>query len=359
MFKPNYQITPQTAAFLMRLEGLKQEIDDLPININVLAGLRESARLQSTHYSTKIEGNRLTQEEVQLVIFENQQFPGRERDAIEVLGYYLALSWVEKVARKTDFVLNEEVIKTIHSIVMGGGKKRLKPTPYRDGQNVIREGGTNRIIYLPPEAKDIPELMSDLIKWINNSIKENFPVPLIAAIAHYQFATIHPYYDGNGRTARLLVTLLLHAYGFGLKGIYSLEEYYAKNLNGYYQALTVGPHNYYMGRAEGDITGWVYYFCSGMVYSFEQVRAQALKSKAAGCVDDSKMLRNLDAYQRTILILFKDQDTISAKDIEKMLSIKPRTARLWCQKWVATGFLGIANKAKKNRKYFLKDFNIR
>jgi Fic family protein len=82
----------------------------------------------------------------------------------------------------------------------------------------------------------------------NDAITEGeIPIPIIAAIAHYQFATIHPYYGGNGRTARILTTLILHMNGYALKGIYALEEYYAVNLPAYYNALTVGDsHNYYM-----------------------------------------------------------------------------------------------------------------
>src|SRR5208337_3265005 len=97
-----------------------------------------------------------------------------------------------------------------------------------------------------------------------------------AGIAHYQFATIHPYYDGNGRTARLLATLILHLGGYDLKGLYALEEYYALDLKGYYEALAAGPsHNYYLGRAEADITRWVAYFVAGMAESFEKVQNQA------------------------------------------------------------------------------------
>ena len=82
----------------------------------------------------------------------------------------------------------------------------------------------------------------------NDAITEGeIPIPIIAAIAHYQFATIHPYYGGNGRTARILTTLILHMNGYALKGIYALEEYYAVNLPAYYNALTVvDSHNYYM-----------------------------------------------------------------------------------------------------------------
>src|SRR6202047_842064 len=113
--------------------------------------------------------------------------------------------------------------------------------------------------------------MTELIQWANR--KDDLPVPIKAAIAHYQFATIHPYYDGNGRTARLLTTLILHLGGYGLKGLYSLEEYYARYHGCYYEALSIGPsHNYYEGRASADITKWVEYFCAGMADSFESVR---------------------------------------------------------------------------------------
>ena len=70
--------------------------------------------------------------------------------------------------------------------------------------------------------------MQSMVEWINEY--STLPCPLIAGIAHYQFATIHPYYDGNGRTARLLTTLILHLGGYDLKGLYSLEEYYAQKL---------------------------------------------------------------------------------------------------------------------------------
>src|SRR5207245_842140 len=160
-------------------------------------------------------------------------------------------------------------------------KNRKKPTPYRTEQNVIRDSRTNRIVYMPPEAKVVPVLMAEMVAWINTM--DELPVPLRAAITHYQYATIHPYYDGNGRTARLLTTLILHLGGYGLRGIYALEEYYARDLKSYYEALTVGPsHNYHLGRAEADITGWIAYFIEGMATSFERVQTQARREAQRG-----------------------------------------------------------------------------
>src|SRR5215510_12007716 len=271
-FEPKFTITPRIASALMRIEAAKRAIQDLPITPSVLATLRETPRLFSTHYSTAIEGNRLTQEQVVRVIERRGHFPGRERDEKEVLGYYAALERVERLSAARS-VVAERDIQTLHALVMSGGSKKVKPTPYRDGQNVIRDARSRRIVYMPPEAKDVPALMKDLAGWIGASEPTYLPCPIRAGIAHYQFATIHPYYDGNGRTARLLTTLILHLGGYDLKGLYSLEEYYARNLGAYYKALTIGSsHNYYDGRANADITPWVEYFCDGIADSFESVR---------------------------------------------------------------------------------------
>jgi len=337
----------------MRIEGAKQSLMHLPITPSVLASLRETARLYSTHCSTMIEGNRLTQEQVAKVVQHHEHFAGRERDEKEVLGYYAALKKVEQLAAKPSDI-TEHQIRMLHALVMSGGRTRVKPTPYRDGQNVIRDGRTGRIVYMPPEAKDVSKLMRELTVWLKASAGQELPCPLRAGIAHYQFATIHPYYDGNGRTARLLTTLILHLGGYDLKGLYSLEEYYARKLGEYYKALTVGPsHNYYLGRAKADITPWVEYFCLGVAESFENVRKQA--EAAAGSSEISPLLRKLDPRQRKALELFRDSDTITSRDIERLFAVSQRTARRLLQLWSDAGFLVIADPAKKSRKYALAE----
>ena len=350
-FHPVYSITPQIARDLMRIEAVKQAMEDLPITPRVLANLRETARLFSTHYSTMIEGNRLTQEQVAQVVAEGQHFPGRERDEAEVRGYYAALDKVEELSRNRTEV-SESAVRSLHALVMSSGKIRVKPTSYRDGQNVIRDSGTSSIVYLPPEAADVPVLMQELIAWIN--LSDDLPVPLKAAIAHYQYATVHPYYDGNGRTARLLTTLILHRGEYGLKGLYALEEYYARDLKAYYKALTVGPsHNYYLGRVEADITGWVAYFIEGMAISFEKVHGQAQRESAVGGRDQSWLLRNLDAKQKKALTLFESSREVATKDIAALFGFHQQTASLLCRRWVDEGFLVTADAAKKSRRYRL------
>jgi Fic family protein len=245
-------------------------------------------------------------------------------------------------------------IQSLHGLVMAGGKKKAKPTPYRDGQNVIRDSRTRGIVYMPPEAGDVPKLMKELVAWLGTSIRAELPCPIRAGIAHYQFATIHPYYDGNGRTARLLTNLIVHLGGYGMKGIFSLEEYYARDLGTYYDALTIGPsHNYYMGRATSDITKWIEYFCEGMASSFESVRQRAVDSATSGETDQTAILRRLDPRQRKALHIFRESSTITSRDVAGLFAISERTARKILGEWLASEFIEIDDPAKKSRKYRL------
>jgi len=348
MFAPHFSITPAIAKALMAIEADRQTISGLPIDVEMLTGLRESAKLAATHFSTQIEGNRLTQAQVVEVV-KGSQFPGRERDAKEVRDYYQALEWVEHLngSKNPITVAN---IQRIHALVLGGSPNG---TPFRGEQNVIKNSETGGIVYLPPVAADVPALMEEMVAWINAQLSE-LPVPLVAAVAHYQFATIHPYYDGNGRTARLLTTLILHHAGYGLKGLYSLEEYYATNLGRYYEAISVGPsHNYYLGRAESDITGFISFFCLGMADAFAKVRAHASKAASRGASDQTPTLARLDRRQRILLELFHKQGTATAAEIADYISMRHGSVLPLCRKWVAAGFLEIADNSRKNRSYRL------
>lgn len=351
-FDPRYTVTPKLLKSLLRIEAIKERISHLPLTPTVLSSLRETARLFTTHYSTMIEGNRLEPNQVETVLKHEGHFPGRERDENEVKGYYTALTQVEKWSAASHKI-QERMVQTLHALVMSGGHSKVTPTPYREGQNVIRDARTKTIVYMPPEAKDVPLLMKGMLDWINANVN-HLSSPLIAAIAHYQFATIHPYYDGNGRTARLLTTLILHLGGYDLKGLYSLEEYYARNLGAYYEAISIGEsHNYYLGRAESDITKWVEYFVEGMAVSFENVMNRMEAEKSQGLTDQSTLLRQLDPKQRKALQLFQAYQTVTSRQIGELFGFKPRTSAALCAEWVQNGFLTIMDPSNKGRTYGL------
>src|SRR5436190_5627102 len=352
-FKPNFIISANIARNLMRIEAAKEQVAQYSLTSKILSSLRETARLYTTHYSTMIEGNRLGVQQIKAVLHKDSHFVGKERDEREVKGYYAALMYVETLAEQ-DNIITEKIIQTLHALVMAEGKIKVKPTPYRDGQNVIRDGITGAIVYMPPEAKDVPQLMHALINWIKES--HDLPCPIVAAIAHYQFATIHPYYDGNGRTARLLTTLVLHVGNYGLKGIYSLEEYYARDLGAYYEAISIGEsHNYYMGRADADITKWIEYFIEGMAVACENIAKSMAQLSSTETSDQSQLLRSLDPRQRKALSLFRKHATVTSKQIGQLFGFQPRTSAHICKEWVESSFLEVVDFSKKGRKYKLSD----
>ena len=197
-----------------------------------------------------------------------------------------------------------------------------------------------------------PVLVKALVTWLGEN--QELPCPLKAGIAHYQFATLHPYYEGNGRTARLLTTLILHQGGYDLQGSYSLEEYYVHHLHAYNKALNLGPaHNYYRARAAADITSWLTFFCDGMAQAFENVRRRAVEAATSDRTDNAAALRKLDMRQRKILALFLEYEVVTAKQIGAVFGFKPRTCSQLCQKWVRGGFLVVVDPSRKARKYTL------
>lgn len=351
-WQPHYTITPAIAKALMEIEAAKVVVEHSPLPPSVENKLRQQARVRSSHFSTYIEGNRLTIKEAGAII-ENEKIiiKEKERDVSEVRNYWNALLRIEEWA-SSKRRLTEELIRKLHALVEKG--VRVKPTPYRDGQNVIRDSATGVIVYMPPEAKDVPVLMAEMVAYFTEAEKEDLPVPLIAALIHYQFVTIHPFYDGNGRTARLLATFILQRGGYGLNGFFSLEEHHARDLSGYYKALaTHTNHNYYMGRAEADLTGWVEYFTKTLAKVFTEVKNEAVRLAFGDIEPEPEELRRLDRRARTVLGLFADKDEIATAEMAEALGLSQRMVRELVKEWLQQGWLIQTTNSRKGRQYNL------
>jgi Fic family protein len=287
------------------------------------------------------------------VLHQEEHLPGREHDKQKALGYHAALMYIEKWALE-GVKITENMIQMLHACVMSNGTIPITSTEYRDGPGIIKDVGTQAIVYTPPDAQEVRELMHCMISWINSSTQ--LPCPIIAGIAHYQFATIHPYDDGNGRTARLLTTLILHGGGYGLKGLSFLEEYYASNGEAYYEALSIGrSHNEYMGRAETDITPWIEYFVEGMAVSFENVLDQMQNSSNQDFSDARSILKRLDVRQRKALELLQGSGPVTSREIGQFFGLKPRASANLCTLWVTQEFLKVVDPSTKGRKYALSE----
>lgn len=354
-WQPRYTLTPAMARGLMEIEAARAVVEHTPLPVEVEAELRRLARIRATHYSTRIEGNRLTLAEAQEVIEGRvSAIHGRERDVREIQNYWNALLRVEEWAAQY-LPFSEDLIQRLHALV----EKGIRPAPrgrsaYRNGQNAIRDSLSGALVYLPPSAEDVPGMMAGLVQWTQQAERDQLPVPLLAGLVHYQFVTIHPYFDGNGRTARLLATFVLHKGGYGLNGYFSLEEHHARDLAAYYRSLAVHPHhNYYEGRADADLTTWLEYFMGVVASVFTAAKTEALRLGTTGAPVEPAELRSLDHRARTVLALFAKHNTITASLVAAALGVSQRTARYLLQGWTADGWLVVADPARRSRSYQL------
>jgi Fic family protein len=352
IWSPRFTLTPSIVRSLMRIEAARALVDLTPLSPAAEAELRSRARVRSAHFSTFIEGNRLTLEEARQVIDDRRvQISGRERDVSEVRNYCSALLRVEEWA-KMMLPLTETLICRFHRLAMTGRASR--PTPLRKGQNAIRDAFDGLLIYLPPRPEDLPELIAALESWAEEAWSEGLAAPILSGLVHYQIAAIHPFNDGNGRTARLCTSFILHRGGYGLKGFSCLEEQHAQDRQSYYQGLGANSsYDYYEGRAEADLTPWLDYFVSSMADSFEISLLEMAKFVKGRAQEEPEELRRLDFRARRVLGLFAYKETITAPQAAAELGLSERTARNLLKNWVAEGWLVVANPSRRARAYSL------
>lgn len=353
MWKPTYTVTDSISESLLKIGRAQGSVETHSWSPLIEERIRFRARVRSTHYSTAIEGNRLTLEEAEEVIRDRSvAFAGRRRDVGEVERYWKALALVQQWAEERA-PLSEKLIRKLHAVVHKG--LRTKPTPYREAQNFVLDAASGGIVYAPPEPVDVPELMAHLVEWLRDADRKGQPAaPIVAALAHYQFVTIHPFMDGNGRTARLLATLVLHRAGLGLNGFFSLEEYHARDLHEYYRRLVTHPeHNYYHGRADVDLTPWVEYFTRGVADVFALAAQEALQLAEQAPAIDPPEVRALDSRGRRVLALFADRTEITSQHVADLFAISQRAARDAIGQWVDDGLLEIRDPSNRGRTYGL------
>jgi Fic family protein len=352
IWSPRFTLTPSIVRSLMRIEAARALVDLTPLQPAAEAELRSRARVRSAHYSTFIEGNRLTLEEARQVIDdERAEISGRERDVTEVRNYGSALSRVEEWAEMM-LPLTETIICRFHRLAMTGRASR--PTPLRKKQNAIRDAFDGYLVYLPPRPEDLPELIAALESWAEEAWSEGLAAPILSGLVHYQIAAIHPFNDGNGRTARLCTSFILHRGGYGLKGFSCLEEQHAQDRQSYYQGLGANSsYDYYEGRAEADLTPWLDYFVSSMADSFEISLLEMAKFVKGRAQEEPEELRRLDFRARRVMGLFAHKETITAPQVAAELGLSERTARNLLKNWVAEGWLVVANPSRRARAYSL------
>jgi Fic family protein len=318
MFKPNFNYTNKIIKNLTHIAEARSIILNSPLIPKWEVSLRRDALIKSAHSSTAIEGNPLSLDEVS-ALASGREVMVRRKDKQEVLNYIEALEKIPKFAERNPF-LSKDFLK-IHKIVT----KDTLDNPsdegiFRNRQVIVGNRITGEIVFMPPPTEQVPKLIDDFFEWFNSPVINEIDSVIEAGVTHYEIVRIHPFIDGNGRTARIMATLVLYKRGFDVKRFFALDDYYDNDRRAYYAALKGVDKNTF------NITGWLEYFTDGVAVSLA-----AVKKKVIGLSKDIKVLKEkgqiaLNERQMRIVERIIERGEITNRDVRDMFNISNRAA---------------------------------
>lgn len=332
-YLPKFTVTAHLVKIIEEIASFREKIIASTIQVSWIPALQKDARVRNTHGSTAIEGNPLTLEEVR-ILEDGKQLPtATARSKREVLNYFAALRFIEKNASKK-IVLEKDLLR-LHKIISGDVMDQGKAGAFRE--IAVRVGN-----YFPPKPDVVPQLTRELLEWWNKLSSKWSPV-ISSAIIHYRFEAIHPFGDGNGRTGRVLALWELYRRGFDTYHIFSVDEFYWEDRQGYYHALDD------VRQQSEDLTGWLEYVAEGIHLILERVlkRIQELSLN----VGSEKIV--LRPKQEKLLNLLRDRKNMSPQEIWKALDISKQGAMDLIKPLIKAGIIQKIG-TKKSGKYILK-----
>lgn len=344
MFSPKFSITNKILKYIGSIEASRQIIENAPLVPAYEAKFRQEAIIRTVHHGTHIEGNPLDTGEV-VAVLEGKEINAKDRDIQEVLNYRDVLRYIGKRRttkdRRSSF--SEKELLELHRLTVDRVLPRERAGKYRKSQVVVKNSKTGNVSFVPPNAPRVPKLISDFFEWINLPEASEIHPVIRAGIVHYILAYIHPFVDGNGRTARAFATLVLFADGYDIKKFFSLEEYYDRDASRYYRTLQAVSNQKVESLSDRDLTVWLEYFCEGLAQELERVKARVqklsldlkLKGRTGQILLTERQLKLVEYIEsygsisnrqwRTVLREFSD-DTIlrDLKDLQKKGLIKKK-----------------------------------
>ena len=277
-----------------------------------LKDLRKIATIESTGSSTRIEGAKLTDEEVEKLLASVKITLFESRDEQEVAGYYDALEVI--LDNYANIEISERYVHQLHGILLKHSQKdQLHRGNYKTSSNKVvarYPDGTQRTLFDPTPPHLTPVEMSQLIDWLNERIEKQDMHPLVYIAGFvYEFLSIHPYKDGNGRLSRLLTTLLMMKQGYEFIQYVSFENVIESSKDEYYRVLMDGQQNRYEDNER--VSAWMLYFMQSLITLTERLDA---KYKIF-----SKLKTALNKRQQQVLNFIRDNEPAQVGDIEKAL----------------------------------------
>ncbi len=309
MFYPIFTINNKILKNISAIEAAKAVIDEAPLIPAYEKQFQQEAIVRTVHYGTRIEGNDLTFQEVAKLV-EGHQITATERDIQEVINYRNVVSYLEELWSLYDanmplpeeklipagdsqrpFFYSETIIKRIHELTTTKIIAESEIGKYRHQQVVLKNTRTGEIAHRPPPAIEVPYLVADFIDWLNNPESREIHPAIRSAIAQYVLVAIHPFIEGNGRVSRAFAMLPLYVEGYDIRRLFSLEEYFDRNAETYYNTLQ-STHQLSSNIFKRDMTLWIEYFTEALTIELTRI-----KEKVRSLSRDIKLKQKLGGKQ--------------------------------------------------------------
>ena len=314
---------------------------DLFIEMHVIKEARTSSRIEGTQ--TEMDEVLMRREDID---------PERRDDWEEIQNYIMAMN--QAIEALKTLPLSNRLLKQTHAILMQGVRGKHKtPGEFRRSPNWIGGTDLSDAMFIPPHQDEVPDLMIDLEKlWHNRKI--HVPHLIRIAISHYQFETIHPFLDGNGRIGRLLITLYLVSKGLLAKPSLYLSDHLEKNKDAYYDSLSTV-------RTSNDLGQWVRFFLVAVLETAQKGKQTFQEILALRSEMEPKMLelgRRARNGQKLLTLLYR-LPLVSANDVADELGVTHQTANALVAEFVKIGILKELTGQSRNRLFlFDRYFNL-
>jgi len=335
MFSPKYTITQRLLGNVKRIAEVVTDLNSRRFPHVVSVEMERRAREISVYSSTSIEGNPLPLTDVKRIL---KNTPEHARDSEkEVLNYNKALVELNESVRAGKISLDTRWVMEIQKMVTSGLIARYQWGQVRQEPVFVNDPRSRKTIYLPPDHQEVPLLLQDLFDFLEAK-KDRVDPLILAGVFHKQFVIIHPFIDGNGRTARLATKVLLAKMGLDTFNLFSFENYYNSNVTRYFEEVgLVG--NYYDVRDQVDFTSWLEYFTDGIIDELLRVKKELEKETARPDII-------LKIYHQKILDFIQENGYITDRDYATLTDRAKPTRNLDFRKLIELGKIVKVGKGK-------------
>lgn len=334
------QLLGQADRHLGRLDMYSDYIPNIDLFIRMHV-LKEATQ------SSKIEG---TQTNIEEALLEKEDVPLDKRDDWEEVQNYVA-AMNETISKLQTLPFSARLIREAHRILLQGVRgKHKQPGEFRRSQNWIGGATINDAVFVPPVHTSIGELMGDIEQFIHND-SQYFPELLKIALVHYQFETIHPFLDGNGRVGRLLIPLYLVSKGILKKPVLYLSDFFERNRTNYYDNLM-------RVREKNDLIQWFRFFLVGIIET-AKISLQTFDNILKLQKDVEARIRTLGSRTvnaQTVLNYLYQQPLVDAAKVGEIASISPASAYKLIADLEHLGVLKEITGGKRGKTYIFMEY---